>query len=86
MCFDTVDFDGDFDENEHDKKMEELFNKQYYDDAKDDIKPEFPDIDEELGIENTWDDYDPNVNEIDMDSAPYEGPHCEDPDFIVCAI
>lgn len=82
MCFDTVDFDTDFDPNEHDRKMEELFNKEYYDGAEDNVKPEFPDIDEELDIENTWDDYDPNANEIDMEDS-HEGPHCEDPNFNV---
>ncbi|XP_032674778.1 protein KRI1 homolog isoform X2 [Odontomachus brunneus] len=77
MRFDSVDFDTDFDPNEYDKKMKELFNEEYYA-GTEDMKPEFPDIDEELDIENTWDNYDPNANEID---TPHEETHCEDPDF-----
>lgn len=83
MRFDIVDFDADFDPGEHDKKMKELFNKEYYADSVDGMKPEFPDIDEELDIESTWDDYDPNTNEIDTEDMPHDGPHCEDPDFNV---
>lgn len=59
--------------------MKELFNEKYYAGAEDDMKPKFPDIDEEFGIENTWDDYNPN----DIEDAPHEESHCEDPDFNV---
>lgn len=83
MCFHNINFDADFDPNEHDTKMKELFNDEYYTGAEDDTKPEFPDIDEELGIENTWDNYDPNANEINTEDTPYEETHCEDPDFNV---
>ncbi|XP_014489220.1 PREDICTED: protein KRI1 homolog [Dinoponera quadriceps] len=81
MHFDNVDFDADFDPNEHDRKMKELFDEEYYAGVEDDVKPEFPDIDEELGIESTWDDYDPKANEIDIDDASHGEPHCEDPEF-----
>ncbi|EZA47646.1 hypothetical protein DMN91_012373 [Ooceraea biroi] len=80
MRFDNVDFDSDFDPNEHDRKMKELFNDEYYAVAADEQKPEFPDIDEELEIEHTWDQYDPSTDKIDV-GASYEEPHCEDPDF-----
>jgi len=80
MHFDNVDFDADFDPNEHDKKMKELFNDEYYADytADEDKKPEFPDVDEELDIERTWDQYDPSANKIKEEEL-----HCEDPDFNV---
>lgn len=83
MCFDNVDFDADFDPNEHDRKMKELFNEDYYADGEDEMKPEFPDVDEELGIEKTWDTYDPTADEIDTKHAENEEPHCEDPNFNV---
>lgn len=83
--FDTFDFDADFDPNEHDRKMKELFNDEYYAGGEEeDQKPEFPEIDEELDIEPTWDKYDPTTDKIDLDAASYNEPHCEDPDFNVC--
>lgn len=82
MRFDNVDFDSDFDPNEHDRRMKELFNDDYYTDGKDEMqKPEFPEIDEELDIELKWDTYDPTTDKIDMETAQYEEPHCEDPNF-----
>lgn len=82
MCFDNVDFDSDFDPNEHDKRMKEIFNDTYYAGGEDEMqKPEFPEIDEELGIEPKWDTYDPTTDKIDMEAAYEEEPHCEDPDF-----
>lgn len=80
MKFNDVDLDGDFDPNEYDKKMSEMFNDDYYGAPEEDIKPEFPDIDEELEIESTWDNYDPNTNEA-YDEEEHKGPHCEDEDF-----
>lgn len=61
--------------------MTQLFNDDYYAAAEENVKPEFPDIDEELEIENTWDDYDPNTDYYNEEE--YEGPHCEDPNFNV---
>lgn len=87
MCFDNVDFDSDFDPNEHDRKMKEIFDEKYYAGGEDEMqKPEFPEIDEELGIEPKWDTYDPTTDKVDMESASYEEPHCEDPDFNVLII
>jgi len=64
--------------------MKELFDDGYYADyaADEDQKPEFPDVDEELDIERTWDQYDPSANKIDTK----EELHCEDPDFNVFII
>ncbi|KOC60044.1 Protein KRI1 like protein [Habropoda laboriosa] len=75
-----IDLDGDFDPNEHDRKMTKLFNDDYYAVSEEDIKPEFPDIDEELEIEDTWDNYDPTTENYANEEG-YEGPHCEDADF-----
>ncbi|XP_053996635.1 protein KRI1 homolog [Hylaeus anthracinus] len=76
--FNDIDLDGDFDPTEYDKKMTEIFNDDYYAAPEDDIKPEFPEVDEELEIEDTWDNYDPNAENYEEE---YKGPHCEDPDF-----
>lgn len=48
--FSVEDIDGDFDPEEHDKYMQKLFSDEYYQDAVDEQKPEFPDLDEELEI------------------------------------
>ncbi|XP_015591509.1 protein KRI1 homolog [Cephus cinctus] len=80
--FENIDLEGDFDPAEHDRKMQELFNDDYYGGPEGDVKPEFPNIDTELGIETTWDFYDPDAEEIAPEDEPYyEGPHCEDPQF-----
>ena len=76
--------DGDFDPGEYDRKMGEMFNDDYYGVPEDDAKPEFPDIDEELEIEDTWDNYDPSTESYNTKGEGYEGPHCEDPEFNVC--
>lgn len=80
--FNEIDLDGDFDPNEHDRKMTEIFNEDFYNAPEDDIKPDFPEIDKELEIESTWDNYDPKVeNVIGNDNEDYDYPHCEDEDF-----
>ncbi|KAK0171750.1 hypothetical protein PV328_005159 [Microctonus aethiopoides] len=84
MKLDSIDLDGDFDPAEHDKKMQELFNEEYYNNDEN-IKPEFPEMDEELGIESTWDNYDPNVEEIEAPNDHNSAPHCEDDEFIMDA-
>ncbi|XP_078036651.1 protein KRI1 homolog [Augochlora pura] len=76
--FNDIDLEGDFDPNEYDKKMTEIFNDDYYGAPEEDIKPEFPDIDEELEIESTWDNYDPTAEHVEEE---YKEPHCEDPNF-----
>lgn len=83
MRFDNIDFDTAFDPNEHDRKMKELFNDDYYAAGEEQQKPEFPEIDEELEIEPTWDNYDPIADQCDTKAAPHEEPHCEDANFNV---
>ncbi|CAH1976235.1 unnamed protein product [Acanthoscelides obtectus] len=73
--FGDDDLDGDFDPEEHDRKMQALFNDEFYQGPEGDQKPQFPDLDEELEIEN-WEKYQGASNE----NAEYE-PHCEDEDF-----
>lgn len=73
--------DGDFDPAEYDRKMTEIFNDDYYAAAEDDVKPEFPDVDEELEVEDTWDNYDRNA-ETCANGEGYET-HCEDAEFNV---
>jgi hypothetical protein len=67
--------------------MSLIFNDKYYAEQEDDIKPKFPDIDKELNIESTWDNYDPTIKEIVQEEIPYhEGFHCEDAEFNVSII
>lgn len=80
--FNDIDLDADFDPSEHDRRMTEMFNDDYYAVPEEDIKPEFPDIDKELEIEDTWDNYDANPENYENEGR-HGGPHCEDPDFIV---
>nr|XP_023020073.1 protein KRI1 homolog [Leptinotarsa decemlineata] len=49
--------DGDFDPEEHDRKMQALFNDEFYAVEEGEQKPQFPELDEELEIEN-WERYD----------------------------
>ena len=42
--------EGDFNPDEHDKRMSELFNSEYYSSCADETRPEFPELDEELEI------------------------------------
>jgi len=45
-----MDVDGDFDPEEHDKRMKQLFDDTYYEAPADEEKPEFPELDDELEI------------------------------------
>ncbi|CAK9819005.1 Protein KRI1 homolog [Anthophora quadrimaculata] len=78
--FNDIDLEGDFDPNEYDRKMTEIFNEDYYAAPEENAKPEFPDVDEELEIEDTWDNYDPTSDNY-ANGEEHEGPHCEDADF-----
>nr|CAG4648651.1 EOG090X05XL [Polyphemus pediculus] len=81
LPFQDQDFDEDFDPDQHDQKMKEIFDDKFYDIEEDDQKPEFP-YDEELDNEN-WDNYTgqeeagPSTSHSNWDHQP----HCEDPDF-----
>jgi hypothetical protein len=46
--------EGDFDPAEHDRRMREMFDTEFYDTADADAhKPDFPDLDQELEIGET---------------------------------
>ncbi|XP_072942540.1 protein KRI1 homolog [Epargyreus clarus] len=82
LAFKDEDIEGEFDPEEHDRRMRAIFDEEYYGHA-DDQKPVFPDLDEELEIEN-WEKYEKEETDeyIQQDSADYEeAPHCEDEDF-----
>ncbi|CAG9800792.1 unnamed protein product [Chironomus riparius] len=72
------DLNTDFDPAEHDRRMAALFDNQYYGIDGDDQKPQFPDLDEELNIED-WDNFDKSkVPAPEQDDTEL---HCEDDDF-----
>uniref|UniRef100_A0A182WJL5 Protein KRI1 homolog n=1 Tax=Anopheles minimus TaxID=112268 RepID=A0A182WJL5_9DIPT len=78
LAMNEEDLESEFDPDEHDRRMKSMFNDEYYGVDEGDQKPEFPDLDEELGIEN----YD--VEHLDDDDAEEDaGPHCEDDDFVM---
>lgn len=70
---DEMDLDGDFDPDEYDKKMQAIFNSEYYEVDEGDEKPEAPSDIEDLQVEN--------YDEIGDDEHPRAGAHCEDDDF-----
>ncbi|XP_069361587.1 protein KRI1 homolog [Maniola hyperantus] len=79
LAFQDADIEGDFDPEEHDRRMKALFDEQYYGDA-DDQKPQFPDLDDELEIEN-WEKYDHQEYSKQNKDVDEDDPHCEDEDF-----
>lgn len=50
VAFQEEDIEGDFDPEAHDRRMQSLFNDEFYGQPEDDQKPEFPDLDEELEL------------------------------------
>ncbi|KAK4884740.1 hypothetical protein RN001_001011 [Aquatica leii] len=80
LGFDVKDIDEDFDPEEHDKRMQELFNSEFYSGPEGDIKPEFPELDEELEIEK-WDDWRGNEDVTDKNDKQEPEVHCEDEGF-----
>ncbi|XP_066249322.1 protein KRI1 homolog [Euwallacea similis] len=75
LAFGDEDIDGDFDPEAHDRRMQELFDEQFYEGPESDQKPLFPEIDEELEIEN-WDHW-----KEETSTEQEYNPHCEDDDF-----
>ncbi|VVC97923.1 unnamed protein product [Leptidea sinapis] len=74
LAFKDEDIEGDFDPEQHDRRMKAIFDEQYYG-AADHEKPDFPDLDQELEIEN-WDKYNKEDEERVDDDV-----HCEDDNF-----
>lgn len=76
MPFNDADLDEDFDPDEYDRKMKNIFNNEYYQIDEGEEKPECPDDIEELKVED-WDNYDPKNDDNEDDDEP----HCEDTEF-----
>nr|XP_040224644.2 protein KRI1 homolog [Anopheles coluzzii] len=77
LAMDVDDLESEFDPDEHDRRMKAMFDDEYYGVDEGDQKPEFPDLDQELGIEN----YD--VERLKDDDEEGAEPHCEDDDFVM---
>ncbi|ALC43457.1 CG5645, partial [Drosophila busckii] len=75
LGFKDDELDEDFDPAAHDRRMQELFNDDYYNVDEGEEKPECPSDIEELAMED-WDNYDPQRAGGDDDDL-----HCEDDDF-----
>lgn len=75
LGFRDDELEEDFDPEAHDRRMQELFNDDYYNVDEGEEKPECPSDIEELALED-WDNYNPRqINGNDEDE------HCEDDDF-----
>lgn len=72
-----IDLDGDFDPDEYDKKMNKIFNDEYYQIDEGEEKPEAPSDIEDLQVEN-YDDFNANEEQENYESGEA---HCEDDDF-----
>ncbi|XP_017137154.1 protein KRI1 homolog [Drosophila miranda] len=77
LGFRDEELEEDFDPAAHDRRMQELFDDEYYNVDEGEEKPECPSDIDELTLED-WDNYDPRKpNERDHDDVE----HCEDDDF-----
>lgn len=76
LGFKDDELEEDFDPEAHDRRMQELFNDEYYNVDEGEEKPECPSDIEELAIED-WDNYDPRQGNYDDD----DDLHCEDDEF-----
>ncbi|KAH8365685.1 hypothetical protein KR093_003364 [Drosophila rubida] len=74
LGFKDDELEEDFDPEAHDRRMQELFNDDYYNVDEGEEKPECPSDIEELALED-WDNYDPGQHRDDDEV------HCEDEDF-----
>ncbi|BFF96767.1 protein KRI1 homolog [Drosophila madeirensis] len=77
LGFRDDELEEDFDPAAHDRRMQELFDDEYYNVDEGEEKPECPSDIDELTLED-WDNYDPrkqSAREHDDDE------HCEDDDF-----
>lgn len=74
LAFGENDLEEDFDPEAHDKRMQELFNSEYYEVDEGEDKPDVPSDIEDLQVDN-YDEYDPD------EARRSNGQHCEDDDF-----
>ncbi|XP_067004605.2 protein KRI1 homolog [Anabrus simplex] len=85
LGFKDEDLEEDFNPEEYDKRMNELFNSDYYGmEEEEGKKPEFPELDNELELEN-WDNWKGENYYENGEAENYNNyePHCEDPGFIM---
>ncbi|XP_017071192.1 protein KRI1 homolog [Drosophila eugracilis] len=78
LAFKDEELEEDFDPAAHDRRMQELFDDEYYNVDEGEEKPECPSDIDELVLED-WDNYDPKQHR-NTDDQDYEE-HCEDEDF-----
>ncbi|XP_016997172.2 protein KRI1 homolog [Drosophila takahashii] len=78
LGFRDEELEEDFDPAAHDRRMQELFDDEYYNVDEGEEKPECPSDIDELQLED-WDNYDPKQH-ANAGNEDYEG-HCEDEDF-----
>lgn len=86
MQFDPDYIEEDFDPEQHEKMMEQMFDDKYYEEGVNEAsKPEFPGLDEELELETNWDEYNPEADEKYYydDNEAETTVHCEDENFNV---
>lgn len=77
--------ESEFDPDEHDRRMGEAFDDNYYMINEGEQKPEFPELDNELGIED-WDNFDAQKSAGESENeenADEMAAHCEDDDFVM---
>lgn len=75
--FEDIDLEEDFDPEAHDKRMQEIFNNEYYQIDEGEEKPDVPSDIEDLQVEN-YDEYEAHKDDDAFDGG--DG-HCEDDDF-----
>lgn len=75
--FDDMDLDADFDPDEYDRKMQKVFNNDYYQIDEGEEKPDVPSDIEDLKVDD-WDNFDPKELHQNDDA---DAVHCEDDDF-----
>ncbi|KAL3209276.1 hypothetical protein MRX96_009268 [Rhipicephalus microplus] len=65
-----ADIEGDFDPQEHDRRMNAIFNNEYYEQEAEESKPEDP-LDEELELED-WDQWQGEDEEANEEGGEFE--------------
>ncbi|XP_067334064.1 protein KRI1 homolog isoform X2 [Channa argus] len=84
LAFSQVDLDGDFDSNQHDQLMQNIFGDEYYGEEEEE-KPQFDDDDGEDEEHWNWDTWTGEEGEYEGEGFDAEEPHCEDEGFVMDA-
>nr|XP_046272137.1 protein KRI1 homolog [Scatophagus argus] len=85
LAFSQTDLEGEFDPQQHDQLMQKFFGDEYYGEQEGE-KPQFDD-DDELEEHWNWDTWTGEEQEEGYgdEEREYDGPHCEDENFIMDA-